>query len=128
MLADWLPLLLLLRMCFQAWGGNGGAMQAAQVSGATLSNLTVTDCFASAAGGGFSFLSSANVTLQDSTFYNNTAPLGAGLAADSSQLVLRGVNVSSNVAVQEEEEEGSGRRRKLQQAVSGAAALVLHCS
>jgi hypothetical protein len=94
-------------------------MQAAQVSSAMLSDLTVTDCYASGAGGAFSFLASTNVTLQSSTFFNNTAPLGAGLAADSSQLALQGMNISSNLAVEEEatEEEGRRRRRRLQQAV-----------
>jgi hypothetical protein len=121
-LCDALLLLLLLLASavaqHQAWGGNGGAMQAAQVSSAMLTGLTVTDCYASAAGGAVSFLASTNVTLQSSTLFNNTAPLGAGLAADSSQLALRGVNISSNLAVEEEEtEEGGRRRRRLQQAV-----------
>jgi hypothetical protein len=103
----------------QAQGGSGGAMQAAQVSSAVLSDLTVTDCYASVAGGGLSFLGSTNVTLQSSTFFNNSAPLGAGLAADSSQLALQRVNISSNLAVEEEAaEEGGRRRRRLQQAVS----------
>ncbi|WIA09260.1 hypothetical protein OEZ85_008668 [Tetradesmus obliquus] len=98
-------------------GGNGGAMQAAQVSSGTLSDLTVTNGYASVAGGGLSFLGCSNVTLQGCTLYNNTAPLGAGMAADSSQLVLQAVNISSNLAVEEETGEG-GRRRKLQQAAA----------
>ncbi|WIA29338.1 hypothetical protein OEZ86_011843 [Tetradesmus obliquus] len=101
----------------KAQGGNGGAMQAAQLASGTLSDLTVTDGYASVAGGGLSFLGCSNVTLQGCTLYNNTAPLGAGLAADSSQLVLRSVNISSNLAVEEEAGEG-GRRRKLQQAAA----------
>ncbi|WIA09253.1 hypothetical protein OEZ85_008661 [Tetradesmus obliquus] len=101
----------------EALGGNGGAMQAAQVSDAMLSDLTVTDGYADVAGGGLSFLGCSNVTLQGCTLYNNTAPLGAGMAADSSQLVLQSVNISSNLAVEEEAGEG-GRRRKLQQAAA----------
>jgi hypothetical protein len=125
-MADTLLLLLLLLLLstavcgvhIQALGGNGGGMQAAQVSSAMLSDLAVTDCYASGAGGAFSFLASTNVTLQSSTFFNNTAPLGAGLAADSSQLALQGMNISSNLAVEEEAtEEGGRRRRRLQQAV-----------
>jgi hypothetical protein len=119
-------LLLLLRQ--QAWSGNGGAMQAYQVSGAALSGLTITDGYASVAGGGFSLLGSTNVTLQDCTFYNNTAPLGAGLAADSSELMLQGVNISSNLAVEEEETEEGGRRRKLQQAVSRVSEIACYAS
>uniref|UniRef100_A0A383VBF3 Right handed beta helix domain-containing protein n=1 Tax=Tetradesmus obliquus TaxID=3088 RepID=A0A383VBF3_TETOB len=101
----------------EALGGNGGAMQAAQVSDATLSGITMTDGYADVAGGGLSFLGCSNVTLQGCTLYNNTAPLGAGMAADSSQLVLTAVNISSNLAVEEEAGEG-GRRRKLQQAAA----------
>ncbi|KAF6262549.1 hypothetical protein COO60DRAFT_1624944, partial [Scenedesmus sp. NREL 46B-D3] len=108
----------------EAWGGNGGAMQAAQVSGAVLSGLTVTDGYASAAGGGFSFLDCANVTLQGSTFFNNTAPLGAGLAAESSQLSLQAVNISGNVAAEEEVAEEDGRRRRLHQAAAADASNV----
>lgn len=101
-------------------------MRADEVSGALLSGVTAIDCYAYGAGGGFAFFGSTNVSLQSCTLYNNTALLGAGVAAGNSQLVLQAVNISGNLAIIEVPEEG-GRRRKMQEAVRTSAAGASIC-
>lgn len=73
-------------------------MHMASISAAQLSNVTVLNNTASGAGGGFAIQRSQNILLEGSSVTGNSAPLGGGLASDSSMVELRGVNMTGNSA------------------------------
>jgi parallel beta-helix repeat protein len=68
------------------------------ISSAQLTNITLSNNTASGAGGGLAIQRSQQIHITDSNVINNSAPLGGGLATDSSMVELRGVNMTGNSA------------------------------
>lgn len=91
----------------------------ASVAAAMLSDTNATANYASTGGGAVAILSSGTLTWTYGKMERNLSPLGAGLAADSSGLVLQHVTMTGNTAVAEEEQGSNNRRRRRLQQVGG---------
>jgi hypothetical protein len=87
--------LLLLLLLIQ--GPEGAGMRMQSVANASLSNTTFYANTASRAGGGLAVLRS-NLGIISSSISHNTAQLGGGIAADSSQVTLQDVVLDANAA------------------------------
>ncbi|WIA13549.1 hypothetical protein OEZ85_007118 [Tetradesmus obliquus] len=78
-------------------GPEGAGMHLQSVANATLRNTSFIGNTASRAGGGLAVLRS-NLAIVSSSLSHNTAQLGGGIAADSSQVTLQDVVLDANAA------------------------------